>query len=48
MVAADFNCNEIWLFIGYYDLSQCGPTFCDTWANLYNAANVAGHKQNTK
>jgi hypothetical protein len=28
--------------------TQCGPTFCDSLANLYNAANTAGRKQNTK
>jgi hypothetical protein len=28
--------------------SQCGPTLCDSRANLYNAANMAGCKQNTK
>jgi hypothetical protein len=29
-------------------VSQCGPTFCDSQANLYNAANMAGRKKNTK
>jgi hypothetical protein len=28
-------------------LLQCGPTFCDSRANLYNAANTVGRKQNT-
>jgi hypothetical protein len=31
-----------------HDLDQCGPIFCDLRANLYNAANMAGRKQNTK
>jgi hypothetical protein len=30
------------------DLDQCGPNFCDSRANLCNAANMAGRKQNTK
>jgi hypothetical protein len=30
------------------DLTQCGPNFCNSRANLYNAANMAGRKQNTK
>jgi hypothetical protein len=29
-------------------LGLCSPTFCDLRANLYNAANLAGHKQNKK
>jgi hypothetical protein len=28
--------------------TEYGPTFCDSWTNLYNAANMAGRKQNTK
>jgi hypothetical protein len=31
-----------------YRLGQCGSTFHDSWANLYNATNLAGCKQNTK
>jgi plasmid maintenance system killer protein len=31
-----------------HSLSQRGPTFCDSRANLYNATNMAGRKQNTK
>jgi hypothetical protein len=31
-----------------YSPYQCGPTFCDTRTKLYNAANMAGRKQNTK
>jgi hypothetical protein len=27
---------------------KCGPTFCDSRANLYNAANMSGRKQNAK
>jgi hypothetical protein len=31
-------------------LQQCGPALCDSPANIYiyNAANMAGNKQNTK
>jgi hypothetical protein len=29
-------------------VGQCGPTFCDSLASQYNAANMAGRKQNTK
>jgi hypothetical protein len=29
-------------------LHQCGTTLCYSWANLYNGANMAGRKQNTK
>jgi hypothetical protein len=31
-----------------YALKECGPNFCDSRANLRNAANMAGRKQNTK
>jgi hypothetical protein len=31
-----------------HELSQCGPTFCDSWANMCNAASMAGRKQSTK
>jgi hypothetical protein len=31
-----------------FDLEKCGPTFCDSLANQYNAANMAGRKHNTK
>jgi hypothetical protein len=31
-----------------YHLRQCGPTCCDSQANLYNAANMSERKQNTK
>jgi hypothetical protein len=29
-------------------ISQCGPTFCESRDNLYNAANMTGRKKNTK
>jgi hypothetical protein len=29
-------------------LVWCGPNFFYCWDNLYNAVNMAGHKQNTK
>jgi hypothetical protein len=29
-------------------IRQRGPLFCDALASLYNAANMAGRKQNTK